>query len=309
LGLTAYGALRETHNLGIWNIENIQSIYGTSIGAILGIILALKYDWTTIDDYLIKRPWHTVLKYDIHTIFGAFEKRGIFDITVVEELFSPLFRGMDIPMTITMREFYERTNIDIHVISTDINAFEIVDISHKTHPEWRLVDAAYASACLPIFFSPFIKEDKYYIDGGIFLNYPLEHCVQSGKCDPAEILGLCKRDQHGNEDSGIMTRESNLMDYILILLKKTLKALSKENVILSEKNEIIINGPDVVSVSDLFNMASSKERRKQWIEDGFKLARQKYCGEDVILGPPIDSISEGENGDDATLSLPLPLPH
>ena len=42
-GFIAYGALKESHNRGIWNIENIESIYGTSAGAIIAIFIAIIY--------------------------------------------------------------------------------------------------------------------------------------------------------------------------------------------------------------------------------------------------------------------------
>jgi predicted acylesterase/phospholipase RssA len=53
-------------NYSQWkNLENIKSIYGTSMGAIIGTILVLNYDWETIDDYLIKRPWNNIYKFDL----------------------------------------------------------------------------------------------------------------------------------------------------------------------------------------------------------------------------------------------------
>ena len=73
-GFSAYGALKETHKHGIWDIKNIESCYCTSIGALLSVIIFLGYEWETLDNYFIKRPWSTVLKYDIHTIINSYEK-------------------------------------------------------------------------------------------------------------------------------------------------------------------------------------------------------------------------------------------
>ena len=38
-GLTYYGILKETNNQGLWKNEDIKSIYGTSVGALLAVIL------------------------------------------------------------------------------------------------------------------------------------------------------------------------------------------------------------------------------------------------------------------------------
>jgi predicted acylesterase/phospholipase RssA len=76
-GITAYSILRESHNSGIWNIENIESIYGTSAGAIIGVFIALKYEWAEIDNYIIKRPWENVFKFDVGAVLRSFDSKGI----------------------------------------------------------------------------------------------------------------------------------------------------------------------------------------------------------------------------------------
>ena len=87
-GMVAYGALKATHESGIWNIDNIESIYGTSAGAIVGLIIALKYDWKTIDDYLIKRPWQNICSFNMYAIIESFQKSGILDIDIIKSIFS-----------------------------------------------------------------------------------------------------------------------------------------------------------------------------------------------------------------------------
>lgn len=263
-GLTAYGLLRETNVRGLWSIDNIQSIYGTSIGALLAVVLSLKYDWSTLDNYFIQRPWHDVFTYDIQKILGAFTKRGIFDIKIMEDFFKPLFCGIDIPLQITLQEFYEWNHIDLHMYATNVNSFGLVDISHTTHPTWTVVEAVYASSCLPIFFAPLCKEGHYFIDGGIFLNYPLEPCKQAGaKSD--EILGI--RKQYIYSDSETIGEHSTLMDYILLLLNNVLKMISKDVEDHSLLHEYAIPAA-VITAADLIRMASSAKSREEWIEEG-----------------------------------------
>jgi len=79
-GFSTYGALRESHKSGFWDINNIESIYSTSVGAIFATILSLKYEWSVIDDYLIKRPWQHLFKFNMYSIINSFQNMGIFDI-------------------------------------------------------------------------------------------------------------------------------------------------------------------------------------------------------------------------------------
>jgi NTE family protein len=263
-GLVAYGALRETNKRGIWNINNIETIYGTSAGSIIGTMLALKFEWDVLDDYLIQRPWQNIVKLNMYNIIDSFHKRGVFDIKVIEDVFTPLFGALEIPISVSMLEFYEKTKIEMHFFSTEINEFVAVDLSYKTHPEWRMVDAIYASSCLPILFTPFCREDKYYVDGGIFLNYPLEPCSRLVE-DKAEILGFCNR--HNKAVNLVLNQESTLFDSIVLILQKTVKNIVMHKPVIEGVNQIELE-THMISIYDIFNMVSSMEERERLIKKG-----------------------------------------
>lgn len=59
-GVTMYGALRLLNQEGVWNIADIKSMYGSSVGSFISLLLALNYDWKTMDDFLLKRPWSKI---------------------------------------------------------------------------------------------------------------------------------------------------------------------------------------------------------------------------------------------------------
>jgi len=73
-GFSFYGMLKACHSRNLWKFDDIETIYGTSVGSIFSVILALKYDWKTIDDYLIKRPWQNVFKFDLYSIMDSLQK-------------------------------------------------------------------------------------------------------------------------------------------------------------------------------------------------------------------------------------------
>jgi len=275
-GLTFYGILRESNKYGLWSIENIRSIYATSIGSFIGVILCLKYDWDTLDNYFIRRPWDKVFKFDLYSIINAFEKKGIFDIKLFEEMFSPLFLGMDVSLSITMKEFYHLNNVDLHIYATELNSFELIDISHTTHPDWRVIDAVYASSTLPIVFSPFIHGEHCYIDGGVLLDYPIKKCLNSGAISD-EILGIFK--ESPVDDSTIVNEKSNFFDYLIIIFKnimtKMLNLYNKEHETKNAKikHEIAVLD-NVVSLDKMLSAASSSEERQRLIQFGAELFSQ-----------------------------------
>ena len=72
IGLQFLGVLEHLNEQDFWKIEDIESIYATSIGTLIGAILCLKYDWPTINTYIIERPWHDVFKLNGKQILNAF---------------------------------------------------------------------------------------------------------------------------------------------------------------------------------------------------------------------------------------------
>lgn len=180
-GFSFFAILKILHQKGIWNLSDICSIYATSIGSIIATIITLGYEWDVIEKYLIQRPLEHLLKFDISTIFGCIENCGFFSIKVIEELFYNLFTGKDVPTTVTMRELFEITNIELHFYAVKVNGFELIDISHKTHPDWKVVEAIYASCAIPPFLQPFIKDNIIYCDGGFLNNNPLGKCINDCK--------------------------------------------------------------------------------------------------------------------------------
>ena len=61
-------AIQELEKHKYLNMKDITSIYGTSAGAIIAVFISLNFDWETINDYIIKRPWQDVFQIKPQTI-------------------------------------------------------------------------------------------------------------------------------------------------------------------------------------------------------------------------------------------------
>jgi predicted acylesterase/phospholipase RssA len=277
VGFIAYSILREANKSGIWNIDTLESIYGTSAGAIIAVFIALKYDWTEIDNYMIKRPWENVFKFNIDAVLHSFDSKGILGKKTIEEIIFPLLKGKDLEPTITMKQLYEYSKIDIHMFSTEINKNETVDISHKTHPDWEVIEAIYCSACLPVIFKPYLKDGGCYADGGIRTNYPIYQCLENG-ANPDEILGITFPKEP--ESTKKITEETSLFDYLFVLLNRmrenyyTSSLKNKDYVI---KYEIELeNAIDIVY--DFANVLSSQRERSLLLDKGVEIWNKYISG-------------------------------
>jgi NTE family protein len=268
-GITMYGLLRESHKSGFWDINNIKTIYCTSVGTIVAIFISLGYPWEDLDEYLLKRPWQNVFKVDIQTLLNAYDNKGVFDKKIIKELIGSLLLGKGFEINSTLIELYEKTNIEMHFIVCELNNLEVINLSYKTHPEWTLIDAVYCSSCLPILFSPVLIEDKCYIDGGIVLNYPLKLCIENigEEGDNDTIFGI---NMKPTKCINNITSESTMYDYLFILLNKIFSKASNSNQY-TIKNEIVIQGIPMASVFDIINTLSSYEQRHLLIQRGVDL--------------------------------------
>jgi predicted acylesterase/phospholipase RssA len=279
------GAIQYLEQNGYLNLNNIETIYGTSAGAFVSVFIALKYDWTTLNDYVIKRPWHKIFSIKAQTILDAYTKKGLFDNTTIEKCFKPLFDAKDISMDITLKGFFEYTGVEIHMFAFELNNFECVDISYKSHPDLQLIKAVHMSGSFPVFITPVFIENKCYIDGGITCNYPLNKCIETF-INVDEILGFNsdyknddknddkKDDKNINnlENNDNITIESSLIDFLLGLFIKIIRSMETNTKQQKIKNEIIYKSK-LISVSTMKESLYSIEIRQQLLQSGIDSAK------------------------------------
>lgn len=261
------GAIQHLEKNEIVNMNDIESIYGTSAGAIVGILICLKYDWETINDYIIKRPWHDVFSIKVQNIFDAYTKKGIFDIKTIEKCFKPLLDAKDISMDINLEDFYKLSKIDLHLFTFEINEYNVQDISHITHPKLTLMTAVQMTCGLPILVTPVCIDNKCYIDGGMACNYPLNYCIESGK-NPDEILGF--KNKYSDEKECVNS-ESTMLDFLLSFLFKAVFSSSTDHIQIQIKNEITCDSRSL-SFDVLKNALSNVEVRRKLFQNGTNAA-------------------------------------
>jgi predicted acylesterase/phospholipase RssA len=257
------GTLYYLETNDFFKLDNIESIYGTSAGTIIAVCIALKFDWETLNDYIIKRPWKDVFKINIQNILDVYKNRGIFDNTDIIKCFKPLFDAKDIPIDINLHDFYKLTKIELHFFTFEINEYKVEDISYLTHPNIELVSAVHMSCSIPVLFKPVFIEDKCYVDGGISCNYPLNYCIESGKL-PDEIIGL----KNNYYDSNfIINKECNVLQFLLNFIYKALFSNNTDNKQATIINEVLCNS-HIVSLDKLKEALYNIQNRKDLFEIG-----------------------------------------
>jgi predicted acylesterase/phospholipase RssA len=266
IGLRFLGILEELNNRDFWNIENIETIYGTSIGTIIGTFLCLKYDWETLKQYIIERPWHDAFKLNGKQIFDAYYNKGLYDKKLAEIILKPVLAAKDLSLEITLKEFYEYSKIELYLYTFELNKFETVELSYKTHPDLLLTEALTMSCSLPGLFMPTCIDDKCYIDGGVMMNYPINYAIEKHNKD--EILGINYVKENDN-NSYIIRNESTILDFIIKLSINAMNYITNTVKIENIENEIncICDG-SILTLETITEAVSNMEMRKKWINQG-----------------------------------------
>lgn len=260
------------------DLDKVETIHATSAGAFISIMLCLKFDWETINSYIINRPWEEVFDINLHNIYDAYNKKGIFDNKIFEKCVKPLFDAKNVDMNITMKEFYELTKIEVHFFTFEINEFEIIDVSYTSFPDYRLLDVLQMTSALPLIISPVCLGEKCFIDGGIYCNYPL-YLLLEKDVYPDEVLGF--KNVYNNYDSSIL-KDTSLIDYILKFVCKLIYKLTPIESNVSINNEVICNC-DLMNFTTLKDAISSQTERMRLFNNGVEFAKTYLENKGKIL--------------------------
>lgn len=267
--IKSLGASQYLEQNNFWKIDNIQTIHGTSAGAMVGAMLCLNYDWETINSYIIDRPWNEAFPFNIKSILDAYTNKGIFGRKATEIVFKSLLLGKDLSLDITLKDFYDYSKIELYMYSFEINHFKMESISYKSYPDLPLLTALQMTSAVPILISPVCVDGKCFIDGAVVSNYPLNYCLDLVS-DKNEILGF-KNDYGDKKQSNIIDEDSTLLDYIMTFIYKLIFQLNTEDKQLKIDNEVLYSA-QYLSFEYIKSVLSSSEIRKEFLQSGIQSA-------------------------------------
>jgi predicted acylesterase/phospholipase RssA len=264
-GFSMLGILQEAIEKDFLKMDNIKTMWMTSVGTIIGVAFSLNINPLLLGEYFVKRPWETLSKKSRYSVLELLDRKGIIHRGFFDKMFSPLLQSVDLTCETTLAELYTYNGIEMHFYTTELNKYEVIDISFKTHPEWRIIDAIYASCSIPILFDPLIVEDKCYIDGGFFLNYPISKCPIE---NPKEIFGISLGNLPENNPKKSIGSHSSIFDFLFLILYKVIrhyKLFSNDHY---EEFPYQIILKNTCSIEYFIEVLYDKEKRRQLVDEG-----------------------------------------
>ncbi|MBD3224970.1 MAG: patatin [Caldithrix sp.] len=147
LGAAHIGVIRAFEEFNI----SVDSVAGTSIGAMVAALYAFGKSWQDIKDIALDLDW-----WDISAM--SLSQYGLLSNKKMDQLFAQHLG----PVT------FEDARIPLAIIATDVGKGEKV-VLHKG----SVSKAVMASTCIPGLFVPVEYEERLLVDGGVMENVPI----------------------------------------------------------------------------------------------------------------------------------------
>jgi predicted acylesterase/phospholipase RssA len=247
--------------------ENIKNIFSTSAGSLSAIIYALNYKKEEIYKYIIDRPWETVFEINLSQLLNFYTNKGLFDVNFFEKILDPLLQGKSLSTKITLKEFYEFSNINIYFHSVELNSFTEVVISHENYPDMLVVEAVYMSCAIPMIFIPCFYNDCCYVDGGILNNYPVSTFCNKMNNNENNGFGLRGKRRNKKKQTTQLSSSNNVFELLQTYVGHILNKFRPKN------KKKLINEVEFsvgkLSSEDMIEVMTSKEARLKYIEEGY----------------------------------------
>lgn len=234
-------------------LSDINTIAGTSVGALIGTLLVVGYTPKDIYDFIMM---FDISKMGDLKIENFLNKFGFDDGEKIVIIIKKMFINKGYSENITFKELYDKTNKKLIMTATCINNKKIYYYSTDTYPEMNVIKALRMSISIPIYFTPVEYDNQMYVDGGCIDNYPIE--LFTDKLD--QVIGI-----YVNDTKECIEKINNLEDTLLNTFKSMMEGISLRLLKGYEKYSIIIN----LSNISFMNLKLNKQQKQELYNIGY----------------------------------------
>lgn len=181
-GIAYIGLLKYLDEIGA--IHRIKTVIGTSVGSLIGFLLILGYNYKELYQIIININGNKFQNLNIDFL----NQWGLDDGSKIMKVLMILLRRKTGKETITFNELFQQTHKNLIIVGTCLNTMDSVYFSDKTTPNMDVLQALRISVSIPFMFKPVIYDNKYYVDGAITNNFPIDNLPNNNKKTMAVLL-------------------------------------------------------------------------------------------------------------------------
>lgn len=233
-GYTMLGCLAYLYDNGM--LDSIDTYIGTSMGAILGYLLAIGYTPLEITMYLHKtRVLTSLAEFDFASMSVG---SGAVDWNILQKSLEKLTLDK-IGEFVNLQDLKTKYKKTLVCSTYNMDTRQMEYISPQTRPDIPALVAIRMSANVPFIFDIFKYQGYHYIDGGILDNLPIEYAMNNlGYTETMENPEECKDkilciaiDYVGEKSQN----DYSMVDLLYNVLLAPVMMMSKEKIRLSHR--------------------------------------------------------------------------
>jgi len=244
-------------------LENIQNYVGTSVGAVIGYLLAIGYKPTEIMVYICTN--RIIEKMRGFDWVSMMNNQGALSFKLIQESLENMTLEK-IGKFITLKELYEEFGKKLFCCTYNMSTKSTEYINHENSPDLPCLTALRMSANVPLLFEKFKYSDHYYIDGGISDNFPIVMGNKVGK----NVIGIrLKRDnvQEVKDDIGTL-------EYVFELLYVPIEQS------IEHRCNSVINNCTIITILDkdsmMFNFNIETSTKLEMFSSGYQQTKTYF---------------------------------
>jgi len=171
-GISHLGVLHMLFKHNLIDIDNLQTVVGVSVGAIIGCMLILKF---TVDEI-----WDFILSIDIQKLIHLdsgltrlIRKCGMDSGKIMYKLIEDIIYAKAGIHNVTFKDLFNLTGIHFIVVGSCLTTKKAVYFDHVKNPTFVVSVAIRISFGIPGLFTPVDIDGEKYIDGSFIDNFPM----------------------------------------------------------------------------------------------------------------------------------------
>ena len=210
-GISYIGVLKflEENNL----LNRIECMYGTSIGAVIAAVISIGYTSRELEYLVFKTNIRELFLPDDLNIESLINEFGFHEPHKLHKLIRLLLDKKTGIQNITFKQHFDKYNIKLVITGSCLSEYKCYYFNVDNYPDLPIFEAIFISICIPIIFKPITFENKLFVDGAIYDNYPVYDA--STRYDLNDILGFFLINDHYGDKKNI----DSIDQYLLVLLK------------------------------------------------------------------------------------------
>ncbi len=242
-------------------VKKIDNFVGTSIGACVCFCLMIGFTYEELYDVFINLDINKARNINVDNILNFGTTYGVDNGEKIVKILKVFLKKKLQVNSITFSELYEKTQKNITIIGSCLNTTSVDYFNLKNNPNMDVIDALRISISIPLFFTPVIYENKYYVDGALTNNYPIDICVNNNK----ETMGVVL-----TSNTYTYTEINSIDNYLISIINTNFVHQDKEKI--KKYQDITI---DLEIECNSFDFSLSTEIKKDIINQGYLITKSQ----------------------------------